>query len=88
MHASLALRFSVQDSTHLAVPESLSFLPLFLLAVIKSEAMKASSTIHSDRRISALSFLLNASPETILPYLAPKLYDIHDDSFLQTVLPF
>lgn len=64
-------------TNQLLMPDSLSNLPMYILAFLKTNALKGSSTINVDKRLEDVYHLLNMPIERLMYQLYPALVEVH-----------
>eukprot|EP00742_Colponemidia_sp_Colp-10_P014715 GILJ01016746.1.p1 GENE.GILJ01016746.1~~GILJ01016746.1.p1 ORF type:complete len:1001 (-),score=183.60 GILJ01016746.1:186-2798(-) len=65
-------------SGQLLMPELLKLLPLYALALMKSDALVAGTTTPFDARVQGLFQLITMPSARVLPYLYPRFYAVHN----------
>ncbi len=60
------------------IPENLSLLPLYTLAVLKNVAFRGGTDVHPDERLAARMSLNSMYIDDTMSFLHPRLYAIHD----------
>ncbi|KAI9298038.1 hypothetical protein K502DRAFT_322991 [Neoconidiobolus thromboides FSU 785] len=65
-------------TTHLPICSNLRHYPFMTLAMLKNISLRAGSTTTSDIRSAAINFINLSPPEFLTPFLAPKLYALHE----------
>ncbi|CAN3374519.1 hypothetical protein DIURU_001355 [Diutina rugosa] len=64
-------------STQLLFPDSIKHLPQFLLSLIKTRALRASTSLSVDSRLGDVYTMLNMPIERLMYHLYPALVEIH-----------
>ncbi|KZV95863.1 putative ER to Golgi transport-related protein [Exidia glandulosa HHB12029] len=62
----------------LAIPTNMQMFPLLALGLLKHVALRQSSQIAPDLRAYAHSLLTTLPSQTLIPYLHPSFYSLHD----------
>ncbi|TIB87107.1 protein transport protein SEC24 [Wallemia mellicola] len=65
-------------SAQLMIPENLKNLPLLMLGLLKNVGIRQSSHIPSDLRAYAQCLLTTLPTQSLIPYLYPTLYSLHN----------
>lgn len=64
-------------TNQLLMPDSLSNLPMYILAFLKTNALKGSANINVDKRLEDVYHLLNMPIERLMYQLYPALVEVH-----------
>lgn len=66
------------NKAHLALSSNLAMLPLLILGLLRSPALRLSAHIRSDIRASNQALLTTLPPQRLVPFLLPVLYSLHN----------
>lgn len=73
-----ALQGIASPQTILPLPEPLQALPLYILALLKSAALRTYQNVHPDKRNSARFLISILPPEDLALYLYPRLIKLSE----------
>jgi protein transport protein SEC24 len=65
-------------ASQLAIADNMRMLPVLMLAILKSVAVRQSSQIPLDLRAYAQAMLTSLPTERLIPYLYPTFYSLHN----------